>query len=164
MISLSHRSSTDSSLGYLEPTQISQCINIRMLFVGFPGFAYKTPLLPSAMWKLLSALPAPNALHEFWFRFTPYYGDLEDQMSSFGFFESPNFLHRLRHMFPNLKIIKIILDTGQSSSYDLYFDGLRRLTDLRAFEEIGFVKLVAQGGTTEHVACHSILEGCNYLM
>ena len=85
-------------------------------------------------------------------------------MSLLGFFEFPNLFHRLRHMFPNLKIIKIILGTRQSSSDDLYFDGLRRVTDLRAFEEIGFVKLVAQGGTTEHVACHSILEGCNYLM
>ncbi|KAF8344360.1 hypothetical protein F5887DRAFT_970785 [Amanita rubescens] len=142
----------DSTLAYLEPTQISQCINIRMLFVGFPGFAYKRPLLLSAMWKMLSALPAPNALHEFWFRFTPYHGALEDQMSLLGFFESPNLLHRLRHMFPNLKIIKIILDTGRSSSSDLYFEGLRRVTGLRAFEEIGFVKLVAQG------------EGCNYLL
>ena len=162
MISLSHRSSIDSSLAYLEPTQIAECINIRMLFVGFPDFAYKTPLLLSAMWELLSALPAPNALHEFWFKFTPHYGCFEDQMSLLGFFESPNLLHRLRHMFPNLKVIKIILDTW-GSSYDLYFEGLRRVTDLRAFEEIGFVKLVV-GGSKEHVACHSVLEGCNYLL
>ncbi|KAF8729153.1 hypothetical protein AX14_006335 [Amanita brunnescens Koide BX004] len=152
----------DSSLAYLEPTQIAQCIDIRMLFVGFPDLAYKTPLLLSAMWKMLSALPAPNALHEFWFKFTPYQSSFEDQMSSLGFFESPNLLHRLRHMFSNLKIIKIILDTWGQSRCDLYFEGLRRATDLRAFEEIGFVKLVA-AGTKEHVACHSILEGCDYL-
>ena len=134
-----------------------------MLFVGFPGFAYKTPLLLSAMWEMLSALPAPNALHEFWFKFTPYHGVLEDQMSSLGFFDNPNLLHRLRHMFPNLKIIKIILDAWGQSSCDLYFEGLRRVTGLRAFEEIGFVKLVL-GGTHEHVACHSVLEGCHYLL
>jgi len=153
----------DSSVAYLEPTQVAQCINIRMLFVGFPTFAYKIPLLLPAMWKMLSALPAPNALHEFWFKFTPYQSSFEEQMSLLGFFESPNLLHRLRHMFPNLKIIKIILDVWGRSSYDLYFEGLRRVTDLRAFEEIGFVKFVV-GGTKEHVACHSVFEGCNYLL
>ncbi|KAF8347185.1 hypothetical protein F5887DRAFT_1281297 [Amanita rubescens] len=156
----------DEPLTYLEPTQIAQCINIRMLFVDLPDFAFKTPPLHcrvadvlSAMWKMLSALPAPNALHECWFKFTPYESCFEEQMSSLGF---PNLLRRLRHMFPKLKVTKIILDTWGQSRRDLHFEGLRRVTDLRAFEEIGFVKLVA-AGTKEHVACHSVLEGCDYL-
>jgi hypothetical protein len=132
-----------------------------MILVKFPGLGYKTPLLLPAMWKMLSALPAPNALHEFWLKFTPYQDIFEDQISSFGFFESPNFLRRLRHMFPNLKIIKIMLDTW-ASNRDLLFEGLRQVTDLRAFEEIDLVKLVV-AGTKEHVACHSDLGGCNYL-
>ena len=64
-------------------------------------------------------------------------------------------------MFPNLKIIKIMLDTW-ASNRDLFCEGLRQVTDLRAFEEIGFVKIVV-AGTKEHVACHSDLGGCDYL-
>ncbi|KAF8628536.1 hypothetical protein AX15_003830 [Amanita polypyramis BW_CC] len=146
------------SFAYLESTQIAQCINIRVLFVNFPYLAYEEPLLLPVMWKMLSALPAPNALHECWFKFMPIHGSFEEQMKHFDF---PDLLHRLRRMFPNLKIIKIMLDTYKESMCG-YIEGLRRVADLRAFEEIGFVKLV-DAGTVDHVACHSVLEGCDYM-
>ena len=118
-----------------------------------------------AMWKMLLTLPSPNGLEEFWLRFTSYQGLIEDQLSCLGFFESPNLLHKLRCMFPNLKIIKIIIGTCSPTSdrSQLYFKLLRQVKDLIAFEEIGLVKLMVID-VCKHVACHSIVEGCEYLM
>jgi hypothetical protein len=114
---------------------------------------------------MLLTLPSPNGLEEFWLRFTSYQDLIEDQLSCLGFFESPNLLHKLRCMFPNLKIIKIIMATCHSATSDrsqLYFKLLRQVKDLIAFEEIGLVKLMVID-VHKYVACHSIVEGCSYL-
>jgi len=70
------------SLEYLEPTELKPCINVRMLYIGLTQGTNTIPLLTSAMWKILSALPC--ALQEGWFKFTPY----ESLLFSFGFLES----------------------------------------------------------------------------
>lgn len=154
--------STDESIKYLEATQLSKCISVRMVHVGFNNFTRatpETPLLISAMWKMLSALPSPNTLQEFWFRFTPYEDLLEGQLSSLGFLESPSLLQNLQSMFPNLKMIKIILGIYEREETEVFFTALRRLNDLRALEENGLLKLIAVN-MKEHVACHSLLDGC----
>ena len=133
-----------------------------MVYVGFTHFTHatpETPFLVSAMWEMLAALPSPNTLQEFWFRFTPYEELLEEQLSSLGFLESPSILHKLPRMFPNLKMIKIILGISRPEEIDFFFRALRRLNDLRALEENGLLILIA-GNTKEHVACHSALDGC----
>lgn len=134
-----------------------------MVYVGFLNFTRatpETPFLVSAMWAMLSALPSPNALQEFWFRFTPYEELLDGQLSSLGFLESPSLLHKLRSMFPNLKMIKIILSIYEREETELFFRALRQLNDLRALEENGLLKLIAVN-VMEHVACHSVLDGCH---
>ena len=115
------------------------------------------------MWKMLLALPSPNTLEEYWLRITPYQ-DLKEDLSCLGFFESPNLLHKLRCMFPNLKIIKIIMGTwlGPSDRSHSYLKLLWQMKDLTAFEEIGLVKVVVID-LSKHVACHSSIEGCGYL-
>lgn len=68
-------------------------------------------------------------------------------------------------MFPNLKIIKIIIATCHSATSDRsqsYFKLLRQVKDLIAFENIGLVKLMVMD-VYKHVACYSIVEGCEYL-
>ncbi|KAF8341958.1 hypothetical protein F5887DRAFT_975864 [Amanita rubescens] len=158
----------DGSPKYLDPVQVTQCTNVRIVYFGFtrpPWNAIQQPPLVLAMWKMLLTLPSPNGLEEFWLRFTSYQDLIEDQLSYLGFFESPNLLHKLRCMFPNLKIIKIIMGTFHSSTSDrsqLYFKLLRQVKDLIAFEEIGLVKLMVID-VGKHVACHSIVEGCGYL-
>ena len=148
---------------YLEGTQLSKCTNVRMVYVGFIKFAYitpETPFLVSAMWQMLSALPSPNTVQEFWYRFTPYEDLLRDQLLALGFLESPSLLHKLRFMFPNLKMIKIILGLYELGESDSVLGGLRRLDDLRLLEESGFLKFVVVN-VKEHVACHSVIEGCS---
>ncbi|KIL66668.1 hypothetical protein M378DRAFT_160688 [Amanita muscaria Koide BX008] len=154
--------SPDELLEYLEPTQLKQCINVRMLYIGFTENMYTTsemiPPLTSAMWKMLSALPSPNALQECRFRFLTYESSLQEQLSLFGFLESPNILHKLRSMFPNLKRIKIIVSTPESRNSVLFFEELRRAEDLRALEGNGLVKIVIVD--IRHKSCHSVVEGC----
>jgi hypothetical protein len=148
---------------YLEGTQLSKCTNVRMVYVGFIKFAYitpETPFLVSAMWQMLSALPSPNAVQEFWYRFTPYKDLLEDQLLALGFLESQSLLHKLQFMFPNLKMIKIILALYELEESESVLGVLRRLDDLRALEENGLLKLVTVN-LMEHVACHSVIEGCS---
>ena len=118
------------------------------------------------MWKILSALPSPNLLEEFQFKFY-LYENLEDEyLAKLGFFDSPNCLDKFRSMFPNLKLIKIILVIHEN---DMCFEAsrfepLRRVKGLRELEEIGVVKLVAfYSYIEEHVACHSILETCRIM-
>ena len=108
------------------------------------------------MWKMLSALPSPNALQECRFRFRPYKNLLEKQLSLLGFLESPNLLHKLRRMFPNLKMIKIILGVYELEEAD---SCLEALNDLRVLEENDIVKFIVVD-MNEHVACHSNVEGC----
>ena len=152
----------DELLEYLEPTQLKQCTNVRMLYLGFTENLYTTsemiPPLMSAMWKMLSALPSPNALQECRFRFLTYEHVLQEHLSLFGFLESPNILHKLQSMFPNLKRIKIIVSTADMRKSDLFFEGLRRTEDLRALEENGLVKIVIVG--VKHKSCYSVVEGC----
>ncbi len=156
---------TDESINYLEPTQVVQCINLRLLFIGFPNFSYAPasqdpiPPLVSAMWKILSALPSPNVLEEFQFKFILYDNSIDEYLSKLGFFESPNCLDKFRSMFPNLKLIKIILAIHEPENADMFFEALRRVKGLRELEEIGIVKLVTFH-LRKHVACHSILETC----
>ncbi|KAF8344956.1 hypothetical protein F5887DRAFT_968704 [Amanita rubescens] len=155
--------SLDELLEYLDPTQLKQCINVRMLYIGFTENMYTSsemiPPLTSAMWKMLSALPSPNALQECWFRFLTYEHSLQEQLSLFGFVESPNILHKLQSMFPSLKRIKIIVSTPQPGKSVLFFEGLRRAEDLRAFEGNGLVKIVIVD-IRPHRSCHSVVEGC----
>ncbi|KAF8324957.1 hypothetical protein F5887DRAFT_1175425 [Amanita rubescens] len=159
--------STDGSPEYLDPVQLTQCTNVRIVYFVFIEHvaidASQQPSLVLAMWKMLLALPSPNALEECWLKFTPLQDFMEDQLSCLGFFESPNLLHRLRHMFPNLKMINIIM-VAWSVPSETYFELLRwQVKDLAAFEEIGLVKLTAIDGF-KHVACHhSIVEGCEHL-
>ena len=63
-------------------------------------------------------------------------------------------------MFPNLKTIKIILDLYELEESESVLEAFRRLDDLRAQEENGLLKLVTVN-VMEHVACHSVLEGCD---
>ena len=152
----------DESLEYLEPT-LKQCINVRMLYIGFTEDMYTTldviPPLTSAMWKIVSALPSPNALQECWFRFLAYDNWLQEHLSLFGFLESPDILHKLRSMFPNLKRIKIIVGIPAVKDPVLFFEGLRRAEDLRALEGNGLVKFVTVD-IRKHEPCHSVVEGC----
>ncbi|KAF8326762.1 hypothetical protein F5887DRAFT_925146 [Amanita rubescens] len=144
----------NESISYLEATQLTQCINVRMLYIGFTKFAYTTreiPLLVSAMWKMLSTLPSPNALQEFQFKFRPYKNSLDQPLSLLGFLESPNLLHKVRNMFPNLKMIKIILGVYEPEESDSFLEALRRLNDVRVLEETGIVKLIVID-MNEHVA------------
>ena len=161
IVSLITPISTDESLKYLEAAQLTQCINVRMIYLGFTKSFYETgvlPLLVSAMWKMLSTLPSPNALQECWFKFVPY-EPLEEPLCSLGFLESPNLLHKMRSMFPNLKTIKIILGIYEPEKTDVYFEVLRQsVNGLRELEENGIMKVIAVN--MEHVACHSIVEGC----
>ena len=134
-----------------------------MVYIGFTGYAFTTPEIPllvSAMWKMLSALPSPNALQEFRFSLRPHKNLLEQQLSLLGFLESPNLPHQVRHMFPNLKMIKIILSVYEPEESDSFLEALRRLNDLRVLEENGIVKLMVVD-LNEHVACRSIVEGCS---
>jgi len=59
-----------------------------MLYIGFPTFVYvgQDPMHPlvSAMWKILSALPSPNDLEEFWFKFTMCETSLDKSLSKLG--------------------------------------------------------------------------------
>jgi hypothetical protein len=148
---------------YLEPTQVVQLINLRSLFIGFCGVQMHIPLLVSAMWKMLSALPSPHLLEELKFKFTIFDIPFIDDhlcMSELGFFESPNCLDRFRSMFPNLALIKIILNNRKPEKVDMFFEALRRwVKGLRELEEIGIVKL-ATFHMDEHVGCHSVLETC----
>ena len=133
-----------------------------MVYIGFTEYAFTTqeiPLLVSAMWKMLSALPSPNALQEFRFKLRPY-KNLERQLSLLGLLESPNLLHQVRRMFPNLKMIKIILGVYEPEESDPFLEALRRSNDLRVLEENGIVKLIVVD-LNEHVACRSIVEGCS---
>lgn len=140
-----------------------QCINLRMLFILFPKLAWggyePTPLLISAMWKMLSALPSPNLLEEFQFKFPLFDSSKDDELSELGFSDSPNCLDKFRSMFPNLKTIKIILGIYKSEKTELCFEALRQVKGLRELEEVGIVKLVTFH-FRKHVACHSILETC----
>ncbi|KAF8346261.1 hypothetical protein F5887DRAFT_961002 [Amanita rubescens] len=147
---------------YLDPAQLTQCINVRIVYFTFPLDALQQPHFV-AMWKMLLALPSPNTLEEYWLRITPYQ-DLVEDLSCLGFFESPNLLHKLRCRFPNLKIIKIIMGTWPEPSdrSQSYLKLLQQVKDLTAFEEIGLVKLVVID-LSKHVACHSRIEGCEYL-
>ena len=162
---LSEQLSADGSPLYLDPAQLTQCINVRIIYFIFPLNAIQQPriVFKLAMWKMLLALPSPNTLEEYWLRITPYQ-DLKEDLSCLGFFESPNLLHKLRCMFPNLKIIKIIMGTwlGPSDRSHSYLKLLWQMKDLTAFEEIGLVKVVVID-LSKHVACHSSIEGCGYL-
>ncbi|KAF8341772.1 hypothetical protein F5887DRAFT_1283898 [Amanita rubescens] len=154
--------SPDESMKYLEPTQVVQLINLRSLFIGFCGVQMHIPLLVSAMWKMLSALPSPHLLEELKFKFTLFDEPLVDDhrcMSELEFFESPNCLDKFRSMFPNLTLIKIILNNRKREKTDMFFETLRRVRGLRELEEIGIVKL-ATFHMEGHVACHSVLETC----
>ncbi|KAF8348902.1 hypothetical protein F5887DRAFT_1071049 [Amanita rubescens] len=156
----------DEAIKYVEPTQVSRCTNVRMLYIGFPRFAYvrtrqdPIPLLVSAMWKILSALPSPNDLEEFWFKHTPYETSPDKSLSKLGFFESPNCLYRFRSMFPNLKLIKIILAIHHPENASIFLEAVRRVNGLRELEADGIVELVTFD-IEKHVGCHSILEGCD---
>ncbi|KAF8341773.1 hypothetical protein F5887DRAFT_1160047 [Amanita rubescens] len=151
------------SMKYLEPNQVVQLINLRSLFIGFCGFRMDVPLLVSAMWKMLSALPSPNLLEELKFKFTLWdTPSIDDHlcMCDLGFFESPNCLDKFRSMFPNLTLIKIILNIRKPEKTDVFFEKLRRrVKGLRKLEEIGIVKL-ATFDMELHVGCHSVLEAC----
>ena len=96
-----------------------QCINLRTLFIVFPNFAYARqdpiPSLVSPMWKMLSALPSPNLLEEFQFKITLHDSLVGEYLTKLGFFESPNCLDKLQGMFPNLKLIKMILPCAARS-------------------------------------------------
>lgn len=61
-------------------------------------------------------------------------------------------------LFPNLKIVKIIMGTWPKPSdrSQSYFKLLWQVKDLTTF---GLVKLVV----SNHVAYHSRIEGCEYL-
>ena len=134
-----------------------------MVYIGFTENMYTSsemiPALISAMWKMLFALPSPNALQECWFRFLTYEFSLQEELSLFGFLESPHILHKLQSMFPNLKRIKIIVSTPELRKSDLFFEGLRRVEDLRALEGNGLVKIVIED-IRKHKSCHSIVGGC----
>jgi hypothetical protein len=117
------------------------------------------PLLVSAMWKILSALPSPNLLEEFQIKFILHGSLIEEYLSGLGFFESPNCLDKFRSMFPNLKSIKIIFGSHKPDQTDWLFEALRRVKGIRELEEIGIVKLV-RFHLGNHVACHSIFETC----
>ncbi|KAF8341788.1 hypothetical protein F5887DRAFT_1218229 [Amanita rubescens] len=147
----------NESIKYLEPTQVLQCINLRTLFIGFPNFAYAS--LVSAMWKMLSALPSPNLLEELQFKFILYDSSVHEYLSKLGFFESPNCLDKFRSLFPNLKLIKIILGIYNPENTDMFFEAVRRVKGLKELEEIGILKLVTFH-LKNHVACHSVLETC----
>jgi len=138
-----------------------------MLYIGFPTFSYDRsisqdpiPPLVSAMWKLLSALPSPNDLEEFWFKFTLYETSVDQSLYKLEFFDSPNCLYRIRSMFPNLKLIKIILAVHRPRNASILFEAVRRVDGPRELEAGGIVELVIFD-TEKHVACHSILEGCS---
>ena len=141
-----------------------QCINLRTLFIVFPNFAYARqdpiPSLVSPMWKMLSALPSPNLLEEFQFKITLHDSLVGEYLTKLGFFESPNCLDKLQGMFPNLKLIKMILAIHQPEKTDMFFEALRRVKGLRELEKIGIVKLLIFPLERKHVACHSILEAC----
>jgi len=59
-------------------------------------------------------------------------------------------------MFPNLKMIKIILGVYELEEAD---SCLEALNDLRVLEENDIVKFIVVD-MNEHVACHSNVEGC----
>ena len=73
--------------------------------------------------------------------------------------DTSNCLDRFRSMFPNLTLIKIILNNRKPEKTDVFFEALRRVKGLRELEEIGIVKL-ATFHMEKHVACHSVLETC----
>lgn len=151
---------------YLEPTQVSRCTNVRMLYIEFPTLVHARsrqdpiPLLLSAMWKMLSALPLPNDLEELWFKFTPYETSPDKFFSKLGFFESPNCLYRFRSMFPNLKLIKIILAIHHPENASIFLEAARRVNGLRELEAGGIVELITFD-IEKHVACYSNLDGCD---
>lgn len=90
---------------------------------------------------MLSALPWPNLLEEFQFKIIIRYHDsVHECLYKLGFFESPNFLDKFRDMFPNAKLIKIILGTRTCPWEKMLFEASRRLKSLRELEEIGIVK------------------------
>ncbi len=71
-----------------------------------------------------------------------------------------------RHVPKSELIIKIVIGTWlvPSERSQLCFKLLQQVKDLTAFEEIGLqVKLMAIDKMLEHVACHSTVEGCEYL-
>ena len=94
------------------------------------------------MWKMLSALPSPSLLEEFQlkfiieFRFIISDSSVDEYLSKLGFFESPNCLDKFRSMFPNLKLIKIILSLYKPQKTDVFFESLRRVKGLR-LERVG---------------------------
>ena len=108
---------------------------------------------------MLSALPSPNDLEEFLFKFTLYETSLDKSLSKLGFFESPNCLYRFRSMFPNLKLIKIILAIHHPENASVFLEAVRWVNGLRELEASGIVELVIFD-IEKHIACHSILEGC----
>ena len=113
---------------------------------------------------MLSALPSPNLLEEFQFKFILFDSSVDEvgeysYLFELGFFESPNCLDKFRSIFPNLKSIKLILGIDKPEETDMYFEALRRVKCLRELEEIGIVKLVTFH-LRKHVACHSVLGTC----
>jgi hypothetical protein len=111
------------------------------------------------MWKILSAFPSPNLLGEFQFKFILFDNLVDEYLSELGFFEFPNCLDKFRSIFPNLKLIKLILGICEPEKTDMFFEALRRVKGLRELEEIGIVKLVPFY-LRKHVACHSVLGTC----
>ena len=83
---------------------------------------------------MLSALPSPNDLEEFLFKFTLYETSLDKSLSKLGLFESPNCLYR-------------------------FLEAVRWVNGLRELEASGIVELVIFD-IEKHIACHSILEDC----
>ncbi len=63
-------------------------------------------------------------------------------------------------MFPNLKLIKIILAIHHPENASIFLEAVRRVNGLRELEAGGIVELVTFD-IDKHVACHSILEGCD---
>jgi hypothetical protein len=136
--------SADESMPCLGADQLTHCANLRMVYFTFyraASFPSQIRSLVPAIWTMLSALPSPNSLQEFWVRFRPL-ELLNAQLASLlGFFGNSIRLDKRWRMFPNLKVIKLIFDNLRYSS-DLLLEKLHRVDGFRALEEEGVVKLM----------------------
>lgn len=110
-------------------------------FYGAASFPMQIRSLVPAIWTMLSALPSPNSLQEFWIRFRPL--GLGLQLSSLlGFLGNSIRLDNRWLMFPNLKVIKLIFAVDDLHCSDLLLEKLHRLEGFRALEEKGVVKVM----------------------
>ena len=144
---MSSLESADESITCLGADQLMHCINLQMVYFTFCQVASRTLQMRSlvpAIWTMLSALPSPNSLQEFWIRFRPHKGlELEHQLYLLGLFgKSPNRLDKHWRMFPNLKVIKLIFTADNLHHSDLLLEQFYRVDGFGAWAETGVVKLM----------------------